>query len=116
MITQEERNARALNYTAGANSVLIVDEELTDLSQLMIDNGAQALLPYAQARQTTSNDLMPLSAGAVLGELYMGNPLAIQGVSWPLEDQYALTVTEFIELKSIMEEDSENTADNLNLN
>jgi len=100
VITAEERDARILNYAEGMNSVLISDEKLTDLTQFMIDNGAQALVPYAQARQTTSTDLIPLSAGAVLGELYMGNPLAVQGVSWPLADQYALTVSEIIEIKT----------------
>jgi hypothetical protein len=30
----------------------------------------------------------------------MGNQLAIQGVSWPVEDQYALTITEIIEIKA----------------
>ncbi len=100
VITAEERDARMLNYVEGINSVLITDEELTDLTQFMIDNGAQALVPFAQARQTTSTDLIPLSAGAVLGELFMGNPLAVQGVSWPLADQYALTVSEIIEIKT----------------
>lgn len=100
VITAEEKDARLLNYSEGSNAALIVDEELTDLSQYMIDNGAQALLPYAQARQMTPTDMLPLSAGAVLGELYMGNPLAVQGVSWPLADQYALTVSEIIEIKT----------------
>ena len=66
----------------------------------MIANGAEALVPYAQARQTTATDLIPLAAGAVLGKPYMENPLAIQGVSWPLADQYALTVTEIIEIET----------------
>jgi hypothetical protein len=30
----------------------------------------------------------------------LGNPLAVQGVSWPLVDQYALTVSEIIEIKT----------------
>ena len=100
VITAEERDSRILNYVEGSNGALIVDEELTDLTQYMIDNGAGALVPYAQARQTTPTDMIPLSAGAVLGELYLGNPLAVQGVSWPLVDQYALTVSEIIEIKT----------------
>jgi hypothetical protein len=100
VISAEERDARILNYAEGMNSVLISDEKLTDLTQYMIDNGAQALVPFAQARQTTSTDMIPLSAGAILGELYMGNPLAVQGVSWPVADQYALTLSEIIEIKT----------------
>ncbi len=57
-------------------------------------------MPYAQARQTTPTDLIPLAAGAVLGLPYMGNPNAIQGVSWPLADQYALTVTEIVQIET----------------
>jgi hypothetical protein len=96
-ISMEEYDKRFLNYVEGNNGVLIIDETLTDLTELMIANGAEALVPFAQARQTTSNDLIPLAAGAVLGLPYMDNPLAIQGVSWPVADQYALTVSEIIE-------------------
>ena len=99
-ITQEEYNKRVLSYVGGNNGVLISDEALTDLTALMLANGADALVPYARARQTTSTDLIPLSAGAVLGKPFMGNPQIIQGVSWPLEDQYALTFTEIIEIKT----------------
>lgn len=99
-IAPEERDLRLLNYMEGNNGILITDEALTDLTQLMLANGAEALIPYAQARQTTSTDLIPLSAGAVLGNPYMGNPQAIQGVSWPLEDQYAVTLSEIIEIKT----------------
>ena len=100
IISVEERDKRLLNYIEGDNSVLIVDETLTDLTDFMIANGAEALVPYAQARQTTATDLIPLAAGAVLGSPYMDNPLAIQGVSWPLADQYALTVTEIIQIET----------------
>lgn len=100
LITAEEYNKRLLNYAEGNNGVLINDESLTDLTQFMIANGAEALVPYAQARQTTATDLIPLSAGAVLGLPFNGNPQAIQGVSWPLDDQYALTLTEIIEIKT----------------
>jgi hypothetical protein len=99
-ISQEEYNQRLLNYVEGNNGVLITDESLTDLTALMMANGAEALVPFAQARQTTSSDLIPLSAGAVLGLPFMGNLQAIQGVSWPLEDQYALIVSEIIEIKT----------------
>jgi hypothetical protein len=99
-ITLEEYNKRLLTYAEGNNGVLISDESLTDLTQLMIENGAAGLVPYAQARQATATDLIPLSAGAVLGTPFMGNQQAIQGVSWPVADTYALTMTEIIEIKT----------------
>ena len=99
-ISNDERDIRLLSYVEGNNNILIVDESLTDLTELMIQNGASALVPYAQARQTTATDLIPLSAGAVLGTPYMNNPSAVQGVTWPVADQYALTVTEIIELET----------------
>ncbi|MCK5206539.1 MAG: hypothetical protein KAQ79_00915, partial [Cyclobacteriaceae bacterium] len=100
VISPEERDKRLLNYIEGDNGALITDETLTDLTELMIANGAEALVPYAQARQTTATDLIPLAAGAVLGNPYMGIPTAIQGVSWPLADQYALTVTEIVQIET----------------
>lgn len=100
IITVEERDKRILNYVEGNNSVLIADETLTDLTEMMIANGAEALVPYAQARQTTPTDLIPLAAGAVLGQPYMGSATVIQGVSWPLADQHALTVTEIIQIET----------------
>ncbi len=99
-ITDEERDKRLLNYVYGDNSVLITDESLTDLTELMVANGAGSLVPFAQARQTTPTDLIPLAAGAVLGETYLGIPTAIQGVSWPVGDEYALTVNEIIQIET----------------
>ena len=44
-ITQEEYNKRVLSYVGGNNGVLISDEALTDLTALMLANGADALVP-----------------------------------------------------------------------
>lgn len=99
-ITEEEKNMRLLSYSAGNNGVLIIDESLTDLTDLMLANGAEALTPYAQARQTSLTDLIPLSAGEVLGEPYLGIETLIQGVSWPLGDQHALTITEITQIET----------------
>jgi len=99
-ITSEERDKRLLNYVEGNNGVLITDEALTDLTDLMNANGAQVLVPFAQARQCTATDLIPLAAGTVLGKPYLGIPSAIQGVSWPVSDEYALTVTEIVEIET----------------
>ncbi len=99
-ISSEERDQRLLNYVEGDNSILITDESLTDLTELMVANGAGALVPFAQARQTKPTDLIPLAAGAVLGKPYLGISTAIQGVSWPVADQYALTVDEIIQIET----------------
>jgi len=100
MISVQERDMRLINYVEGDNEILITDEELTDLTELMVDNGASQLVPFARARQTTESDLIPLSAGAVLGVPYLGLPTAIQGVSWPLSDNYALTTSEIIQIET----------------
>lgn len=100
VISEAERDQRLLSYRAGNNNVLIADEDLTDLTDYMVENGAGSLVPFAQARQTTGTDLIVLSAGAVLGKPYLGIPTAIQGVSWPLTDNYALTTSEIIEIET----------------
>jgi hypothetical protein len=109
IITPEEKAKRLLTYVAGKNAnnvilkdangvqykngVLLTDQTLTDLSPYMTGNAA-ALMPYAMARQATATDLIPLTAGAVLGTCLGGNPLAVQGVSYPVGDKYAITSAE----------------------
>jgi len=94
VITPAEAAARKLSYVAGQNPILITDETLTDLSPYMT-GAAQALLPYAKARQTTSTDLVTLSAGAVLGKLANPNdPATVYGVAVPLGDKYILIPSE----------------------
>lgn len=87
VITAEERDKRLLTYVAGQNKILLTDETLTDLTAAMNANGAGALVPYARARQTTSADVLPLSAGSVLG-------VSGAGVNVPLEDRYVITPEE----------------------
>lgn len=97
-ITAAERDKRRLNYSAtAANPILISDETLTDLSPYM-SGPAAALLPYARARQTTSTDLITLSAGAVIGTCVGGNPQAVNGITIPLSDQYVLIPSETTEI------------------
>jgi hypothetical protein len=90
-ITAEEAALRKLTYAAGQNGILMKDETLTDLTPYM--QGPYAgLQPYAQARQTKSTDIIPLSAGTVLGDEVAPNQ--IMGVSVPVADQYVLIPTE----------------------
>jgi hypothetical protein len=93
VINDAEKAKRMLTYAAGKNGVLLSDEDLTDLSPYMVGPYA-GLAPYARARQATSTDLIPLSAGSVLGTCFGGSPNAVFGVSYPVGDKYALTPTE----------------------
>ncbi len=91
VITAAEASMRKLKYAAGQNAILLKDETLKDLTPYM--QGPYAgLQPYAQARQTKSTDILPLSAGGILGkEIAAGQVL---GVSVPVADQYVLIPTE----------------------
>lgn len=99
IITTEEKNKRRLTFVEGKNGVLMSDDVgfstggLTDLSPYMTGDYA-GLLPYALARQATATDLIPLAAGSVLGTCVGGSPLAVNGVSFPVGDQYVLTGAE----------------------
>lgn len=75
------------------NNILIKDETLTDLGPYfdgLLGAGAitalqrAQLTPYQQVRQTTSSDIIPLSAGSVLGTLVNNDPTLVNGVSVPL--------------------------------
>lgn len=88
-ITAAERDKRRFSFVAGRNGVMLSDETLTDLTPFMTGPAA-GLLPYARARQAKSTDLIPLTAGSVLGTCNGGSPLAIFGVSFPVSDQLAI--------------------------
>lgn len=93
VITAEEAAKRKIAYAAGQNPILISDETLTDLTPYMAGPYA-GLLPYARARQTKSTDILPLSAGSVIGTTIGGDPTKVNGVSVPLADQYVLIPSE----------------------
>jgi len=88
-----------------ANPLLIVDNSLTNLSaQLTLaltpSLGVQTATAfgqiYGQARQATSEDLVLLSTSSVIGTPVTGAPASINlnGISYPLANQYILTKTE----------------------
>jgi hypothetical protein len=84
-ITTAERIARTINFTAGANFVVITDVDLTDLSALGLPS----------IRQTTAGDLITLPTRSVLGTLAdPGNPNSVRGVGVPLANANVLTVKE----------------------
>lgn len=88
LITASERAARTINFVAGQNAVVMVDDYLTDLSAL-------GLPSY---RHATSDDLLVLTSSTFLGTTVDGNPLLVNGVSVPLEDNWVLSVDEIAEV------------------
>ena len=90
LITAAERIVRTINFAAGQNAVTLVDDYLTDLSGF-------GLPSY---RQATEIDLIPLTAQFVIGTTVGGNPLLINGVSVPLEDEWVLTPNEQAEVET----------------
>ena len=83
-ITREEFASRIINFKAGKNAVVMVDEYLTDLSGL-------GLPSY---RHATYNDLVVLPAMSFIGTLVGGDPLQVNGVSVPLADKWVLSKDE----------------------
>jgi hypothetical protein len=83
---QSEVDRRKVNFVAGQNAVLILDENLSNLTP--INPG------LTNMRQATSDDLLLLASSAVLGTTVGGNPQLINGVSVPLADNWVLTPEE----------------------
>lgn len=98
IITAEEAQQRQINFSAGQNFVTLQDENLTDISAVIqgppFNLDAQTAATLAQLRQSTNDDLIPLTASSFLGTTVNNNPLLINGVSVPLSDQYVLTSNE----------------------
>ncbi len=95
-LTQAEVNKRKIHFAAGQNPVVILDEDLTDLTGINPD--------LINMRQATSSDLIVLPASSKIGSIVedgngnpvtdgQGNPL-IWGISKPLEDGDVLVDSE----------------------
>ena len=91
LFTQEEADARMINFAAVANNAVVIeDETLTDLGAI---NPAFAALP--KYRQATAADLLVLPAAGFIGTLAVeGNPLTVNGVAIPLADKWVLLPSE----------------------
>lgn len=88
----EDAARRKINYTAGNNPILVIDEELEDLGPKFDQlqgagaiNATQraALVPYEQSRPLVAGELVLLTAGSVLGTNAAGPNTPI-GVAIPL--------------------------------
>ena len=91
MIDAAEVAKRTINFVEGQNAVVIVDEDLTDLSALGIPS----------YRQATANDLLVLTSSSFIGTLAdPSNPNSVNGVGVPLANQWVLTDTEQAKVKT----------------
>ena len=96
-MTQEMADAeiakRTITFAAGQNAVVIMDEDLTDLT---------AINPsLISMRQTTADDLLLLAGSAFIGTLAdPNNPGSINGVAVPLGDQWVLTPEEQLAIRT----------------
>lgn len=120
---------RAIEFaTDKASPVIIKDESLTDLSMQInaalqaggVDPGTAAVTAflYGQARPATENDLLVLPSSSIIGQVntdavmtLMGlglsqaqaGQLAVNGITFPLEDKWVLTPEEQQEIATATE-------------
>ncbi|MEL7835239.1 SGNH/GDSL hydrolase family protein [Fodinibius sp. Rm-B-1B1-1] len=114
--SQEDMDARKINYQEGNNPILVNDPALDDLENEFDALGLpqeqrQALVPYEQSRPLTADELVTLSAGSVLGTEYNPQsetpttigvviPLGFDSQSSAFGDAYYLTVQEQVEIQN----------------
>lgn len=94
-IDEEEHARRKINFVAGNNGFVVDDDELTeaDISAAFGYPPGTVVLP--NYRHAESTDLVPLTAGSVLGTLAdPDNPSSVYGVGVAMGDQYLLTPAE----------------------
>lgn len=85
LITAAEAAQRTITFAAGQNPVVIIDEDLTNLTGFGIPS----------YRMTTVNDLLILPASGFIGTLANpADPTTVNGVGVPLADNWVLTSTE----------------------
>ena len=96
-MTQEMADAeiakRTISFAAGQNAVVMIDEDLTDLTA--INPGLISM------RQTKADDLLLLAGSAFIGTLAdPNNPGSVNGVAVPLGDQWVLTPEEQLAIRT----------------
>ena len=97
-ISQEDADAeiakRTIIFAEGeGNAVVIMDENLTDLTAINI--------ALVSMRQATADDLLVLTSRDFIGtEAVPGNPATVNGVAIPLADKWVLTPEEQAEIKT----------------
>ncbi len=87
-ISSEEAALRTISFAVGQNAVVILDEDLTDLTTI-IDPAVVNL------RQANANDLIVLPAASIIGtEAVPGDPTTVYGLGVPLGDELVLIPSE----------------------
>jgi len=98
ILSPEEAAMREVVFQQGQNYVTLVDEELTDISQILqappFSLDAQTAMMLGQIRQANDSDLIPLPSSSFLGTLVNDDPNLVNGVSVPLGDEHVLTASE----------------------
>ena len=99
IISAEEAALRMINFSAGQNYPIMVDDDLTDISQIIqgppFNLPAPTAMLLGQLRQVNSNDLIVLVASSVLGTTPdPNNPQGVVGVTIPLSDGLVLSAKE----------------------
>ena len=103
LLDEADANGRKVSFAVGANPVLIFDEDLPSLAggfDALLGAGAidaatrEGLRPFEQARPAQPTDLLTLRARLAINQPLDGNPLALQGVTVPLGDNFVLTPEE----------------------
>ncbi len=77
---------RTITFSAGQNAVVIIDEDLTDITGI----NPQLL----SMRQATADDFLVLTSSSFIGTTVGGNPALINGLTVPLADNWVLTPEE----------------------
>jgi lysophospholipase L1-like esterase len=91
LIDAAEVAKRTISFSGGQNAVVIVDEDLTNLTGFGIPS----------FRQATSDDLLVLASSAIIGTLAdPNNPASVYGVGVPLGDQWVITPEEQMAIKT----------------
>ncbi|PVW17237.1 SGNH/GDSL hydrolase family protein [Marixanthomonas spongiae] len=96
-ITQEEADLRKVTFSAGQNYPIMTDDDLTDVTQILIAQGVPAATAelLGQLRQVNNSDLIVLPASSVIGTTPNPDiPTNIVGVTVPLGDELVLTAVE----------------------
>jgi len=86
-IDADEAALRTISFAPGQNAVVIIDEDLTDITAV---NAALINL-----RQANANDLIVLPAASIIGtEAVPGDPATVNGLGVPLGDELVLIPSE----------------------
>lgn len=93
LITEDEATERTMTFVAGQNAVVILDEDLTDITA--VNAG------LIKMRQATAEDLLVLTTSSKIGTLANQNdPSSAWGVGTPLEDGDVLVESERLAIET----------------